>query len=154
MYRFVLFLAALFVSTAPFAGAQLSNADNSAVIAFAQKTSIGAVNCRQGDLASLTDAQADFTADGWKGFMKHMEGFLDAKGAPTFSATFTPSRNGTLVEQKDGVAHVRIPGTLKQTQNQSGTTYRAALEVYVAGTPMKIQRLEQITCAGASKDCQ
>ena len=154
MHRLILFVAALFVCASPFARAQSSNADDSAVIAFAQKAAIRAANCRQGDLASLTDAQADFTADGWKDFIKHMEGFLDAKGAPTFSATFTPLRDGTLVEQKEGVAHVRIPGTLKQTQNQSGTTYRAALEVYVAGTPMKIQRLEQITCAGASKDCQ
>ena len=154
MRRLILVLTAFFVSASLFAQGQSAGPDSSAVIVFAQKAAVQAVNCRQGDLASLTDAQPDFTADGWKDFMKHNEGFLDAKGAPTFSATFTPSSDGTLVDQKDGVAHVRIPGTLKQAQNQSSTTYRAALDVYVAGTPMKIQRLEQITCAGASKACQ
>jgi hypothetical protein len=58
------------------------------------------------------------------------------------------------VDQQNGIAHLRIPGTLKQTHNQSSTTYKAALEVYVSGTPMKIQRLEQITCGGASTKCE
>ena len=36
------------------------------------------------------DAKPDFTADGWKEFMKRMDGWLDAKGAPVGSQLFTP----------------------------------------------------------------
>jgi hypothetical protein len=42
-----------------------------------KKAAVGAVNFRQGNAANLTHARADFTPDGWKDFMKHMEGFLD-----------------------------------------------------------------------------
>ena len=154
MRSLVMFFLAVLASVSLFTQGQTADTDQALMIAFAQKAAVRAVDCRQGDAESLTDAQSDFTPDGWKDFMKHMEGWLDAKGAPTFTATFSPSRNAVLVDQKDGIAQLRIPGTLKQTQNHSSTTYKAALEVYVSGTPMKIQRLEQIMCVGTSTKCQ
>ena len=128
--------------------------DQAAIVAFAQKAAVQSLNFHQGDAASLTQARPDFTDDGWKGFMKHMEGWLDQKGAPTFTSSFVPSRDAVVVGQENGTVHLRIPGTLKQTQNKSSTTYRAAIDVYAGGNPVKIQRLEQITCAGASTACQ
>jgi hypothetical protein len=124
------------------------------IIAFAQKAAVRALNFRQGDLGSLTRAHADFTPEGWTDFMKHMEGFLDQKGAPAFSSSFVPSRAASVVGKENGIVRLRITGTLKQTQNQSSTTYRAAIDVRVGGKPIKIQRLEQMTCVGASTACQ
>jgi hypothetical protein len=128
--------------------------DQAAIIAFAQKGAMRAVNFNQGDIASLTHSGADFTPEAWKDFVKHLEGFLDEKGPPTFSSSFVPSKNPTVLGQENGIVHLRIPGTLTQTQNQSRTTYRAALEVYAGGKPIKVQHLEQITCVGASTACQ
>jgi hypothetical protein len=132
----------------------LVKADQAATLAFAQKAAVQALNFRQGDAASLTQSRRDFTGDGWKDFMKHMEGWLDEKGAPTFTSSFVPSRDAVVVGQENGIVHLRIPGALKQTQNKSSTTYRAAIDVYAGGNPAKIQRLEQMTCAGASTACQ
>ena len=138
-----------------------TKADQATIVEFAQKVAVGAVNFRQGSAASLNQARADFTPDGWKDFMKHMEGFLDDKGAPTFSSKFVPSGNVTLLGEKDGIVHFRIPGTLTQSNNLGKTTYRAAVEVYALrdllihdGKPIKIQHLEQITCGGTSTACQ
>ena len=138
-----------------------AKADQATIVDFAQKAAVGAVNFRQGNAASLTHARPDFTPDGWKDFMKHMEGFLDDKGAPTFSSTFVPSGNATLLSEKDGIVHFRIPGTLTQSSNLGKTTYRAAIEVYTlrdllihGGKAIKIQHLEQITCGGVSTACQ
>ncbi len=128
--------------------------DQAAIIAFAQKAAVRALNFRQGDIGSLTRARADFTPEEWKEFMKHMEGWLDQKGAPTFSSSFEPSRDAVVVGLENGIVHLRIPGTLKQTQNLSSTTYRAAIDVHAGGNPTKIQHLEQITCVGASTACQ
>ena len=105
-------------------------------------------------------AHDDFTSDGWKDFIKRMEGFLDQKGAPTFTSSFVAAHGATVLDEKEGVLHLRIPGTLTQSSNLGRTTYRAAIEVYVlpnrtdGGRTIKIQRLEQITCAGASTACQ
>jgi hypothetical protein len=128
--------------------------DQAAIVTFAQAAAMRALNFRQGDAASLTRAQADFTAEGWKDFMKHMEGFLDPKGAPTFSSSFVPTKEAVMVGKENGIIHLEILGTLKQTQNQSATTYRAAIEVRAAGMPPRIQLLEQTTCGGASTACQ
>ena len=142
-------------------GSPLTPANQATIVAAAQKAVLRAVNFHQGDLAALNSARADFTAEGWKEFIKHMQGFLDEKGAPTFNSSFVPSKDAVVVGQENGVIHLRIPGTLKQTQNQSSTTYRAFLDVYAfrdlpghAGKPIKIQRLEQVTCVGASTACQ
>ena len=107
-------------------------ANEAAVVAFAQGAAVRALNFQQGDIAGFTHARADFTPDGWKAFMKHMEGWLDGKGAPTFSSSFMPSRDAVIVGHQNGIVHLRIPGTLKHIQNQSSTTYRAAIDVQSA----------------------
>jgi hypothetical protein len=133
---------------------QAGDADQAAIAAFAQKAAVRAVNFEEGDAAGFARARADFTEGGWKDFLKHMEGYLDAKGAPTFKSTFTPSADARVIHAKDGTVHLRIPGTLKQGSKASSTTYKAALEVTAGGKPAKIERLEQITCGGASTKCQ
>ena len=138
-----------------------SKEEQAAIVAVAEKAGIEALTFRQGDPASLARARVHFTPDGWTDFMKHMAGFVDEKGAPTFSSSFVASRNATVLGEKDGVVHFRIPGTLTQSSNLGKTTYRAAIEVYALrdlmihrGEPIKIQHLEQLTCAGASSDCK
>jgi hypothetical protein len=128
--------------------------DQATIVSFAQAAAVHALNFRQGDAGSMTHSQVDFTTEGWKDFMKHMEGFLDQKGAPTFSSSFVPSKDAVVVGEENGIVHLKILGTLKQTQNQSTTTYRAAIEVRAGGKPPKIQLLEQTTCGGASTACQ
>jgi hypothetical protein len=153
--RFLTICAAIFVVLPLVAQTNPPSGPNqAAVVAFAEKTAVEAVNFQQGDAASFAQARADFTSDGWKDFLKHTEGFLDQKGAPTFTSSFVPSTAATVLDRENGRTHVRIVGTLDQTQNQSRTTYKAAIEVYVGGDPVKIQRLEQITCIGASTACQ
>lgn len=150
------FLFALF--TLPLFGQapNAANADQSAIVDSAQRAAVKALNFRQGDAAGLTRAKPDFTPEGWSDFMKHMQGFVDDKGTPTFTSSFVPSRDATILGEKDGVVHFRVPGTLTQTNNLGKTTYRAAVEVYALrdGSSIKIQHLEQITCAGASPACQ
>jgi hypothetical protein len=123
-------------------------------VAFAEEAAIRALDFHQGDLASLTDARENFTPEGWSAFLKHMDGWLDPRGAPTFSSRFEPSGNAVILGTEKGVVNVSIPGTLKQTQNTSSTTYRAAVEVHVGGSPPKIQLLEQITCPKESAGCR
>jgi hypothetical protein len=152
----LLLLVALLSKTPLFAQAPPpADSDQAAIVAFAQKAAVAALNFRQGDIESFMRARADFTDEGWRDFMKPMAGFLDQKGAPTFSSSFVPSKNAVVLGQENGIVRLRIPGTLKQTHNQSSTTYRRfAIEVRAGGTPPKIQHLEQITCVGASTACQ
>ncbi len=130
------------------------NTDQAAIVAFAEKAAVRALAFRQGDAGSLNRARADFTSEGWRDFLKHMEGYLDRNGAPTFDSSFAPSGKATVLGQEGRIIRLRIPGILKQTHNQSSTTYRGAVEVYAGGKPVKLQRLEQIACAGASTACQ
>jgi hypothetical protein len=151
-----------FVSTALFAQTQRpAQADQAKIVAVAQKAALAAVNFREGDAPSLNHARADFTTEGWKDYMKRMQGFLDTKGAPTFSSSFVPTENATVLGEENGIVHFRVPDTLTQSNNLGKTTYRSAIEVYAirdllvnGGKPIKIQHLEQITCAGASAACQ
>jgi hypothetical protein len=137
-----------------------SRLDQATVVRFSEKTAIAALNFRQGDAVGFARAHDDFTSDGWKDFTKRMEGFLDQKGAPTFTSTFVAAHGATVLDEKEGLLHLRIPGILTQSSNLGRTSYRAAIEVYVlpnrtaGGRPIKIQRLEQITCAGTSTACQ
>lgn len=152
----------LLVAGAVFAqSASPAERDRATIVEVAQQAAVAAVNFHVGDAAGLNRARADFTPEGWKDFINHMQGFLDDQGAPTFTSTFVPSKDANVVDQKDGVVHFRIPGTLTQSSNLGKTTYRAALEVYAlrdmmihGGKPIKIQHLEQITCLGASTNCQ
>ena len=149
----------LFIAVAIFG--QSLPTDRAAVIASAKKEAVAALNFRQGDAPSLERARGDFTPEGWESFITHMQGFLDKKGAPTFTSNFVASKDPVFLDEKNGVVHFRIPGTLMQTQGASKTTYRAALEVYAmrdlmihGGSSIKIQHLEQITCVGTSNACQ
>ena len=56
-----------------------------------QKAVVRALNFPQGDLERLRGVRADFTPAGWTAFMKHLDGFLDAKGAPAYTSSFAPS---------------------------------------------------------------
>ena len=127
-------------------------------IATAQRIAIAALNFRQGDAAGFNRARANFTVSGWKDFMKHMEGFLDAKGAPTFTSTFVAASQAKVLDEKDGVIHFRIPGTMTQSNQLGKTSYqRFAVEAYAvrdsADKKTKLQRLEQVMCLGASTAC-
>jgi hypothetical protein len=123
------------------------------VVAVAQDEAVRAVNFDQGDLAGLTRARADFTREGWDDFMKRMQGFLDANGAPTFTSRFVVSGNATILREENGIVYFRVPGTLAQSNKIGKTTYRAVLEVRAGGNPVRIEHLEQITCPGVSPAC-
>ena len=128
-----------------------------AVVGLVEKAAIAALNFHQGDAEEFRRARGDFTAGGWTDFMKHMQGFLDANGAPTFTSSFVALHSATVLDEKGGVLHFRIPGTLTQSNKLGKTTYRAAIEVYALLSPgkaTKIQHLEQITCGATSTKCQ
>jgi hypothetical protein len=138
------------VTAAPVSSAKATSASDAATVDFAQKAVMRALNFAQGDLASLKAAQNDFTPTGWNSYVKWMAGFLDSKGAPLFSSAFNPSGPAVVIGTQNGVAHLSIPGTLKQTQNVSSTTYRVKVDVYADGKLMKLAKLVVITCGGAS----
>jgi hypothetical protein len=110
---------------------------------------IRALTFEQGDLRGLNKSRPDFTAQGWDEFMKTMQGFLDNKGAPTFSSNFVIAGEAVIVNQENGTIRLKIPGTLTQTAGGSRTIYRLHLEVTATGTPPKLNHLEQVTCNAA-----
>lgn len=119
--------------------------EQEATMEAARKMAIRAMHFSQGDAVGLNNGRASFTEDGWKEFMKHLNGFLDDKGAPTFTSDFAPSGKAVFVGEEDGIVHFKIPGTLTQTSGKSTTTYgHAQLDVTAGGTPVKITRLEQV----------
>jgi hypothetical protein len=131
------------------------NRDQASIVGFAERAAVRAINFHQGDAAGLARSHSDFTESGWKDFMKFMQGFLDENGAPTFTSTFTPSEKAKVIDEKDGIVRIRIPGSLTQSNQLGKTNYdRAALEVLAGGNPVKLQKVEQITCLGASAACQ
>jgi hypothetical protein len=134
---------------------QLPNQEQATIVAFAKKTAVQAVNFRQGDARDFVRSREDFTDAGWKDFLHHMQGFLDEKGAPTFTSTFLAAGSAKVLDQKNGIVHLRIVGSLTQSNQLGKTNYRrAALEVLAGGYPVKIHKLEQITCTGSSTACQ
>jgi hypothetical protein len=124
--------------------------DQAAIVAPVQNAVVRALNFDQGDGARLRGAREDFTPEGWQQFMKRLDGWLDARGAPTFSSSFVPSGNATILGQDDGALHVVIRGTLKHSQNASTTTYPIVIDVRAGGKPLKIEHLEQTVCIGAT----
>jgi hypothetical protein len=117
--------------------------DQAAVVKFAQSAAVRALDFEQGNLQSLLDARDDFTLDGWNDLMKHMRGYVDAKGAPEFSQNFVPFGNAKVIDEESGIVHLTILGRLKQTHDSSSTTYdHVEIDVRVGGTPIKIQHLE------------
>jgi len=135
------------------------SAMDQATIDAVQKAVIRALDCDEGDAASLMDAQGDFTPEAWKQFMNHMDGFIDDKGAPMFSEDFVLSGSPVITGQKNGVTRLAFPGTLKQStplldkNRRASTTYSAVIYVEVGGSPVKIQSLEQTTCGSNAGPC-
>ena len=129
--------------------------DQASALEFAQKAVVRVLDYDQGNRESLMDAQDDFTPEGWREFMKWLNGYLDEKGAPLGSSHFTPTGDPVVKRQENGVTALEIPGVLKQeSKNARGgifrTTYRATIEVQVGGNPLKIEHLKTTTCGGAS----
>jgi len=139
----VLFAAVLVSSPAVAQTTPVPTTDQAAIVGSGQKAVVRALNFDRGDLERLRAARSDFTPEGWREFMKHLDGWLDDKGAPTFSSSFVASGDPTIVSQSDGVLHITIPGTLRHSQNGSSTTYRVVVDVRAGGTPMKIEHLKQ-----------
>jgi hypothetical protein len=54
----------------------LQEKEQAAIVEFAKKAVEQALNYIQGDPHSLVDAQDAFTAEGWREFMKRMEGLI------------------------------------------------------------------------------
>lgn len=115
-----------------------------------EKTVVAALSFQQGDLASFEKTHENFTPKGWDEFIKTMQGFLDANGAPTFTSRFMPAGPAVILTEENGSISAKVPGTLTQTHNKSTTTYRLRVEVQTVGTPPKIDHLKQITCVGAA----
>ena len=155
LHRFIRIGVLLLVPFQLAAQAQTAlKAEQQQVLASAQKAAIQAMNFREGDLPGFTRNRDNFTAEGWTAFLEHMKGFLDEKGAPTFTSSFVPSRDPVVLKQENGTLHFRIPGTFTQSSKLGSTTYRKfAIEVHVSGPPVKIERLEQITCGRKSTAC-
>jgi hypothetical protein len=108
----------------------------------------------QGDTASLVDARDRFTAQGWAEFTKKLDGWLDEKGAPTFSSRFIPSGPALDVRRHDGVVDLTLPGVLEQESRNafggvSTTKYRAEIDLQLAEATRKVTHLKQHTCGGA-----
>lgn len=125
-----------------------------------EKTVLRALELNVGDPSSLQAAQSDFTPQAWSKFIHHMDGYLDARGAPLFNQKFTPTEKPVLVNQKNGVMSVAMQGLLEQTSAlnkataiNSRASYRAVIYVQVGGSPMKIQNLEQTTCGTGTGPC-
>ena len=156
--RFTLILAVIFGASLSWQAASGSNPQNDDDLVAAQKMATAALNFRQGDANEFNRNRANFTASGWKDFVKHMEGFLDAGGSPTFTSTFVATRTARTLDDKEGVIHFKVPDTLTQSNQIGKTTYQHfAIEVYAVREAteksIKIQHLEQITCTGSSKAC-
>jgi hypothetical protein len=125
--------------------------DQIAAMNFAKQAVSRALNYEQGNRASLVDAQSDFTPEGWREFMKWLDGYVDAKGAPTHSSTFTITGEAVLKSDERGIVRLSIPGILKQqSKNAYGgvftTTYRVVVDVELVGNPRRVQHLKVRTC--------
>jgi hypothetical protein len=155
MHVMVLLGLALLVSPALAQAPTVPDAEQAALAGAVQKAVVRALNFDQGDLARLRASRKDFTPEGWKQFMKHLDGWLDDKGAPTFTSSFVPSGGPTIISQSGGVLQLTMTGTLKQRQNNSTTTYPIVVEVTASGRPMKIADLKQSICGGrTATPCQ
>lgn len=155
MSRYIVPIVAALLSQVCFAQtAGSQNTGQSKLIVSIQRTAVAALNFHEADAAGFSRVRTNFTADGWKDFLAHMQGFLDSKGAPTFTSSFVVKHDARVLDERNDLLHLRIPGSLTQTSKLGRTVYdRAAIEVYV-DKDAKIQRLEQVTCSGASRACE
>jgi hypothetical protein len=149
-HRIVLLIALSSAAPSLAQSVSLSATDQDALVAAAQKAVEQALDYEQSDRASLMDAKSDFTSAGWSEFMQRMDGWLDDKGAPLGSETFSASGRAAIKRRENGIVLLSIPGTLEQRQNQSRTTYRVRVDVRLRGDPVKIEHLEIITGSAAT----
>ncbi len=124
-------------------------------VQLAETAALAILNFQQGDVASLTDAKAYFTREGWDDFWQSMAGSLDLNSAPTFSSTFTPVGAALDVTQDGDTLSLTLPGVLKhQSRNPNGASasaaYRAEIDVRTTANALKIEMLKQRTCGGAA----
>lgn len=119
---------------------------NDSRVSLTEKAAIDALNFSAGDSAGLNKLRDGFTPQGWDAYMKTLQPYLDAKGAPTFNSAFVPAGDFVVVSQDDSGVFIKVPGTLTQSSGGSRTTYRLRLEVKAIGNPPKIDSLKQITC--------
>jgi hypothetical protein len=145
---FVVLLGAVLLAGPVLAQTPAPDADQT--VGAVQKAVVRALNFPQGDRERLHGARTDFTPAGWTAFLKHLDGFLDAKGAAAYTSSFVPSGGPTVISQGDGILQLTMTGTLKQTQNTSSTTYPIVVEVRAVGKPLKIDQLKQTICGGRS----
>jgi len=148
MFRLVLLFfvfSAVYPVAAQTASSSASAKDQAVLIESVRTMALKAMTFQESNLASLNASQSNFTPDGWKEFLNHMNGFLDDDGAPTYTSTFTPSGKSIVLKKENDTIKIRIPGALAQTHGASTTNYRhAALDVTAGGNPVKIQHLEQV----------
>jgi hypothetical protein len=135
-------------------GVQTTSDGERDIVSFARTAATQALTFPAGDKAALVHARDVFTEAGWSEFMKVMQGWVDSTGAPTFASAFVASGAGRIVDEQDTIVHVRIPGTLTQTQGHSKTTYRIAADLWITSKPMMVQRLTQTTCRGDGPACR
>jgi len=147
-------IVALLILVSTSASAAQAPAGHEAAMAFALRVSTQVLTFRQGDQSAFEHMDTQFTPEGWTQFLAHLEGWRDEKGAPTFSSTFQAAGGSRVVDEQGGIVHVRIPGTLVQTQDHMKATYRIAVDVWLNENPFAVRRLTQTTCLGGSKACE
>ena len=88
----------------------------------------------------MKKAKAQFTEVGLRRLEGQLIGFIDEKGAPTFSQTFTPLRELSVTRIEGGVIKANLLGTQKQTSGTSTTTYNGIIEIELDEKTLKIMR--------------
>ena len=111
------------------------NREQADIVTLGQRAAVRAVNFNQGDGAGFTGNRGDFTDDAWKDFVNHMQGFLDEKGAPTFTSSFVASGPAKVLDEKNGTVRFRIPGTLTQSSKLGKTTTGLRLKSLLEANP-------------------
>ena len=120
--------------------------DRAAAVAFARDTAVKALVYTQGDRQTLMDAESDFTPDGWREFMRRMTVFVDAQGAPLGGSSFVPDGDVVVKRDDPDVMQCDVPGTLRQTQGRSSTTYQVTVRIELKKAPLRIERLTPTIC--------
>lgn len=138
------YLICVFVALA--ASAAAAQSTPASRIVAAESAAVRALRFTKGDVASLHAATA-VLADSTKArYLRTLQGFLDRAGTPQFSQTFVPTGSPAVVNDTNGIVHIRIPGDLIQATGASRTIYRERVDVEFGGVPPKILRMSQTTC--------
>ena len=115
-------------------------------IVAAESAAVRALRFTKGDVASLNAATAALADSTKAQYLRTLQGFLDGTGRPQFSQLFVPAGRPVVVNDTNGIVHLRIPGELTQTTGASRTSYRERVDVEFGGTPPRILRISQTTC--------